>query len=114
MAFVESECPTRRCHTLAVVVTTVQSQEVDEGLIRFCEAISHAREDLERWQVEDGQAGRRLPNLDLLHAAGLTTAGASGDNGRFREASHKMTMRRAPTPACGGRDGAQGGIHLTG
>ena len=115
MAFVESECRTRRCHTLAVVVTTFQAQEVDEGLARLCEPISHAWEDLERRQVEDGQPGRRLPNLDMLHAAGIAATGASGDNGRFREASHRMTMRRAPTPACGGgRDGAQGGIHRTG
>ena len=59
------------------------------------------------------KAGRRLPNLDVLHAAGLTSAGASGDNGRFREASRRMTMRRASMPVRGGgRDGAQGGIHL--
>ena len=115
MAFVEAECPTRRCHTLAVVVTTFQAQEVDEGLARLCEPISHAWEDLERWQVEDGQARRCLPNLDMLYVTGLAAAGAGGDDGRLREASHRITMRRAPSPTCGGgSDGAQGSIHRLG
>ena len=112
MAFVEPKCLARRGHTLAVAVTTLQAQEVGEGLTRFNEPICYAWEDLERWQIEDGQARRCLPNLDMLYVTGLAAAGAGGDDGRLREASYLRTMRHAPTPTCGGgSDGAQGSIH---
>jgi hypothetical protein len=84
MAFVEAECPTRRCHTLAVVVTPLQSQEVGEGITRLNKPVSHTWDDLERWQIEDGQARRCLPNLDTPHTAGVAAIRSGDDDGRLR------------------------------
>jgi hypothetical protein len=57
---------------------------------------------MERWQIEDGQARRCLPNLDTPHTAGVAAIGSGDDDGRLRKASSWRPMRRAPAPTGGG------------
>ncbi len=98
-----------------VMVATFEPRKIGEGFSRLTESIDQARECLERGKVENGEARRRQPDLDLLHAAHFVVPGACRDDGGLWQTSGRGATRRDPAPVLGHRGdvshiGAQGRV----